>query len=135
MQKRELFKIHRALGHPKPNELARALKHAGVYRNFIRWAAKELRCPVCESRVRPAAKRPSALPRCMQFNQVVGVDLVEFNESGYDKILINAVSWGTGCQMATVIANKQSKTVRDGFARMWIKHYSWPELVITDQGT
>ena len=48
MQKRELFKIHRALGHPNPNDMARALKHAGVKRHLIRWAAKELRCPVCE---------------------------------------------------------------------------------------
>ena len=37
-------------------------------------------CPVCEARVKPATKRPGALPRCMKFNKVVGIDLVEFQE-------------------------------------------------------
>ena len=46
-QKRELFKMHRALDHPRPTELSRALKRAGVHRHLIRWAAKDLRCPVC----------------------------------------------------------------------------------------
>ena len=29
-QKKEIFKIHRGLGHPLPNEFGRALKHAGM---------------------------------------------------------------------------------------------------------
>ena len=54
----------------------------------------------------------------MQFSQVVGIDLVLFNESGYDKILITALCWGTSYQMAKFIANGQSKTVTDGLAKM-----------------
>ena len=73
-QKRELLKIHRGLGHPQPNELGRALRNAGVKRHLIRWATHELRCPVCESRVKPLARRPATLPRTLKFNQVVGVD-------------------------------------------------------------
>ena len=76
-QKRELLEIHRGLGHPQPNELGRALRNAGVRRNLIRWATQEMRCPVCESRVKPLARRPAALPRTLKFNQVVGIDLVE----------------------------------------------------------
>ena len=61
-QKRELLKIHRNRGHPSPRDLGRALKHAGAKRHLIRWAMKELRCPVCESRVRPDTRRPGVLP-------------------------------------------------------------------------
>ena len=89
---------------------------------------------MCESRVKPAAGRPGALPRCLRFNQVVGVDLVEFPDGGFDKILINAICWGTGYQMACTIPNKQSATVRNAFSTLWIKHYGWPELMVTDQG-
>ena len=133
-QKREILKIHRGLGHPPPNDLGRALRHAGMKRHLVRWAVKELRCPVCEARVKPAAKRPGALPRCLKFNQVVGIDLVEFQDVGLDKILANMVCWGTGYQMACLIPDKTSLTTRNAFASSWIKHYGWPELVVTDQG-
>ena len=128
------MKIHRNLGHPTPNELGRALRHANAKRNIVRWAVKDLRCPVCESRTRPAAKRPGALPRCLKFNETVGVDLVEFDDCGFKKILLNVVCWGTGYQMACSFPNKTSRAVRDGFAECWLKHYSWPELLVTDQG-
>ena len=133
-QKRELFKIHRGVGHPPPNDFGRALRNAGVHRHLIRWAVKELRCPVCEGRVRPAAKRPGALPRCLKFNQVIGADLFEFPDSGFDKIVLNVICWGTGYQQACVLTDKRSETVRNAIASLWIKHYGWPHLMVTDQG-
>ena len=133
-QKRELLKIHRGLGHPQPNELGRALRNAGVKRNLIRWAVRDMRCPVCESRVKPLARKPSSLPRTLKFNQVVGVDLVEFKEMGLELIMINIVCWGTGFQMMAIIPDKRSATVRDAFSKEWVRHYGCPELVVTDQG-
>lgn len=112
-QKRELLKIHRGLGHPQPSELGRALRNVGVKRNLIRWATQEMRCPVCEARVKPLARRPATLPRTLQFNQVVGVDLVELKELGLDIVLCNCVCWGTGYQMMSIQHNKQSQTTRD----------------------
>eukprot|EP00973_Karenia_brevis_P029645 4089797-Karenia_brevis.AAC.1 len=37
-QKRELLKTNRNLGHPRPRELARALRNAGAKRHIVRWA-------------------------------------------------------------------------------------------------
>ena len=122
-QKREILKIHRNLGHPTPNELGRALRHANAKRNIVRWAVKELRCPTCEARVRPSAKRPAALPRCLKFNEVIGADLVHFDDFGFKKILLNVVCWGTGYQMACTVPDMTSKSVRDALAMLWIKHY------------
>ena len=93
-----------------------------------------MRCPVCESTVKPIAKRPSALPRSLAFNQVIGVDLVELDDLGIQMTLLNVVCWGTGYQMMSVIPDKRSATVRDAFSKDWIRHYGWPELVVTDQG-
>eukprot|EP00973_Karenia_brevis_P025612 3533409-Karenia_brevis.AAC.1 len=64
-QKRELLKLHRNLGHPQPRELARAVCNAGAKFHIVRWALRELRCPICESRVKPLTRRPGALPRSM----------------------------------------------------------------------
>ena len=52
-----------------------------------------------------------------------------------DRVFINVVCWGTGYQMAQWITNKQSLTVRDAFVEWCVKHYGWPALVVTDQGT
>ena len=93
-----------------------------------------MRCPTCEARTQPAARRPGALPRCLRFNQTVGADLVEFSEGPFEMILLNVICWGTGYQMACELTDKTSVSTRNGFAKMWIKHYGWPELVVTDQG-
>ena len=133
-QQQELLKLHRNLGHPPPNEFGRALRHAGAHRNVIRWAVRDMVCPACEGRAKPSAKRPGALPRCLRFNQVIGADLVEFNDGQHRRILLNVVCWGTGYQMAQIVSDKTSCSTRDAFAECWVKHYGWPELVVTDQG-
>ena len=59
---RELFKLHRNLGHPQPAELARGLRYAGARKEAIRFVLKKLRCPTCESRPQPLPPRPGMLP-------------------------------------------------------------------------
>ena len=59
---------------------------------------------------------------------------MEFDEFGIDFTAINIVCWGTGYQIMAVIPDKTAISARDAFAREWIKHYSWPELLVTDQG-
>ena len=76
-EKRELFRQHRNLGHPQPTELARALRHAGARQEAIRFVLEELRCPTCEARLLPLPPRPGMLPRCLRFNQCIGVDLID----------------------------------------------------------
>ena len=56
----------------------------------------------------------------MQFNKVVGVDLVEFQDIGVNKILANMICWGTGYQMACVVPDKTSASVKAAFAETWI---------------
>ena len=47
---RHLLRLHRNLGHPSPREFARALSHAGVKPELVRWARHHLRCSVCHER-------------------------------------------------------------------------------------
>ena len=83
---------------------------------------------------RPGAKRPAALPRCMRFNQVVGCDLIEFDALGFKKDILNVCCWGTGYQMACTVPDETSKSAKEGFSIVWVKHYGWPELLVSDQG-
>ena len=83
--RRHLLRLHRNLGHPGNKEFGRALRHAGVRRELVRWATRSLRCPLCDERKRPLVPRPGMLPRTMRFNQVIGADLLEAKYS--DKTL------------------------------------------------
>ena len=99
-EKRELFRQHRNLGHPQPTELARALRHAGARREATRFVLKELRCPTCEARPLPLPHRPGMLPRCLRFNQCIGVDLVDLGvRDGTSAKALNVVCCGTGLQI------------------------------------
>ncbi len=70
----------------------------------------------------------------MNFNQVVGYDLLEFSEFGFDKTFLNIICWGTGYQMCCAVPDKTSASVTKAFASVWTKHYGMPEFLITDQG-
>ena len=100
-EKRELFRQHRNLGHPQPTtELARALRHAGARREAFRFVLKESRCPTCEARPLPLPPRPGMLPRCLRFNQCIGVDLYDLEvRDGTSAKALNVVCLGTGLQL------------------------------------
>ena len=117
-----------------PGELAPARKNAGAKGHLISWALKELRCPICESRVRPNTRRPGVLPRSMKFDQTVGCDLFEIDEFGFQAVFLNVIRWGTGYQQACRVPDKTPATVAKAFAELWHKHYSVPEFLIMDQG-
>ena len=99
-EKRELLRQHRILGHPQPTKLARALRHAGARREGVWYVLKELRCSTCETRPLPLPRRPGMLPRCLRFNQCIGVDLVDLEvREGTSAIALNVVCWSTGLQI------------------------------------
>ena len=134
-EKRELFRQHRNLGHPQPTELARALRHAGAKRESIRFVLKGLRCPTCEARLLPLPPRPGMLPRCLRFNQCIGVDLVDLEvRDGTSAKALNVVCWSTGLQIVQLLRTSYTAgTVMKEFKVAWVKQYGWPEIIVHDQ--
>ena len=103
---------------------------------LIRFVLKELRCPTCEARPLPLPPRPGMLPRCLRFNQCIGVDLVDLEvRDGTFAKAFNVVCWGTGLQIVQHLwTNYTAKTVMKEFKIAWVKHYGWPEIIVHDQG-
>ena len=131
-EKRELFRQHRNLGHPQPTELARALRHAGARREATRLVVKELRCPTCEARPLPLPHLPGMLPRCLRFNQCIGVDLVGLEvRDGTSAEALNVDCWGTGLQ---IVQSGQAKTVMTELKIARVKHYGWLEIIVHEHG-
>ena len=79
----------------------------------------------CEARPPPLPPRPGMLPRCLRFNQCIGVDLVDLEvRDGTSAKALNVVSWGTGLQnFQPLWTSYTAKTVMKEFKTSWVKHY------------
>ena len=133
--RREIFKIHRNLGHPSLQVFVRALKHAGTKPEILKWVKNHFKCDICERKQMPSSHRPSKLQKAMNFNEVVGIDLLQVNVPNIGEYLVlNCLCWGTNLQIAEVIPDKQANTVAEAFTRAWIAHYGPPALIVCDQG-
>ena len=74
------------------------------------------------------------MPRSVRFNPVVGADLFESNDFGFDAIFLNIICWGIGYPIACSVQDKTSASIAKAFADVSQKHYGMPDLLTTDQG-
>ena len=93
--RREVFRLHRNLGHPDLWTFLRALRHAQAKTEVIAWVRSEFKCPICEARQRPSLPRPGHLVRNLEFNNVVGVDVIFFDWKNASLGLPNVSIWNT----------------------------------------
>ena len=128
--RRELYRVHRNLGHPHLARFLRALKHAGAKTEVLEWTKSSFKCPICEQNQKKSSYRPAHLQRSLNFNEVVGLDLINTQ----DMWLLNVLCWGTNFQFVEILEDKKSETVYQTFVKAWIAHYGPPALVVVDQG-
>ena len=128
--RRELYRIHRNLGHPDDQTFCRALRHSGVKMEIIKWVKRRFECPICQRRKRPGTRRPAHLSRQLEFNSVVGIDLVFVQRY----VIVNCLCWGTGYQQAMIVDNKESRNVVRAVLGGWHKFFGPPAMVVVDQG-
>ena len=128
--RREVYRLHRNLGHPEKKTFLRAMKHAGVRVEVLKYIRDEFECPICSRRQRPSSHRPGHLSREMGFNEVIGIDLMFFRKL----ILLNCLCWGTGYQWVEPLPDKKAETVTAALMTSWIGHYGTPKIIVADQG-
>ncbi|CAE7633607.1 unnamed protein product [Symbiodinium necroappetens] len=129
--RRELYRVHRNLGHPDQPTFLRALRHAGAKPEVLEFAKRGFKCPICERRQRPSTQRPAHLQHRMPFNEVVGVDLIFVRR----RPLLNCLCWGTSLQWVETLSNKTAGEVCRAFMASWVARYGAPRLVVADRGT
>ena len=128
--RREVYRIHRNLGHPNLQTFLRALRHSGIKRSILRWVKREFLCPICEARKQPQSHRPAHLSRRLDFNEVVGVDLFYVKKHA----MLNVLCWGTSLQWVEALSDKSAETVTRAFMKSWCGHYGAPRMLVADQG-
>ena len=132
--RREIFKIHRNLNHPARDTFIRALRNAEVKPEVLEWTKEFFKCPVCDAHPRPSPARPAHLMKALEFNAVVGIDLLYMKIFDKEETFLNILDHGTGFMMVARCADAQSRAVQEKFWDQWIKHYGNPLMILCDKG-
>ena len=135
-EQRMVAKLHRNVGHPQRAEFIRFMRAARVRPEVVRWASKEFKCDVCESKSNPKPARPAAIPRSYQPNKVIGVDITFIPQVGGGGVIpiLNILDWGTNYQMMEKLESKHPQEVWEVLRNVWFRIFGAPEVIVTDQG-
>ena len=132
--KNAIYKLHKNLGHPSTAELVRLLKHSKASEQAIQ-AAQELQCSVCANHVRPASALPANVPRCVDFNHQLGLDVKYMPGWKPNQSIpcVNLVDYGTSLHVCAPIFERETAELLKGVLRdSWISWAGAPEYLITD---
>ena len=134
--RRLIQKLHVNLGHPSNYELSKALRLARARNAVWRFVKDDFRCDICERNRKPKSARPALLPKTFEPCRTVGLDVVYFPALDVRQVrpVLNMLDWATGYQMLEPLENTQSSHIWEKFYGTWVRTFSVPEVVITDQG-
>ena len=131
----QLLQMHRNLGHPSNERLAKALQANGQRPEMVR-AAAELKCSVCAAHAAPKHQRPSHLKELLDFNYRVYLDGIKWtNRAGESFQLYHIVDAGTHFHVAFVAPAHTSKDVISLIHQHWINWAGSPQELKVDSGT
>ena len=129
-----VFKLHKNLGHPSCDDLIRMLKHAGASADAIS-AARNLSCSVCANHAQPSSALPANVPRVLEFNSQIGLDVKYLPSWKPGKTIqcVNIVDYASSLQVVVPIFQHETSEVVKGVLRdNWIAWAGVPEFLITD---
>lgn len=132
--RREVFRLHRNLGHPDNWTFVRALRHANARPKIVEWVKQEFRCPICEASRKPSIPRPGHLVRTLAFNEVIGTDVFYFDWKDHKYPMLNTICWGSGLQVVERLGAVTSEETHQAILRSWLVPFGPPSLIIVDQG-
>ncbi|CAE7927275.1 unnamed protein product, partial [Symbiodinium sp. KB8] len=82
-------------------------------------AAKGMKCDVCHSTKHAQVSRPTTLPRLLDFNSCVGVDIFYAHDALDEKhAFLTIVDWATTYQAVIRLEREDGPTVQAGLARI-----------------
>ena len=133
MQKIQL--LHRRLGHPTNQTLARMLKLGGAANEVVEMA-QHYKCPVCVQVGAPGRylkQKPYA--RTTVFGRQLHCDLKyihDYNNKLF--VALSVVDAATSFHMAVLLKNRQAAHCARKLLRHWVSLYGAPQEVVLDQG-
>ena len=131
----QLLTIHKNLGHPSNERLARALQFNGQRPEMVK-AALELRCSICANSAGPKHQRPGRLKPLLDFNHRIYLDGIKWtNQQGQSFQLYHVVDAGTHFHTAFAAPSHTTKDVITLLNQPWLNWAGAPQEMKVDSGT
>ena len=121
-REKALTKIHRNLGHPSQDRMAALLKNGGMKNGFDVLTKVYNKCDGCHAKKRKLKAKPQVCcPLATDFNNVLCMDLFEYTScNGGTRTILHIIDYFTRYSTATVISDKTSESVVNGFFGMLV---------------
>ena len=134
-EQNQLILMHRNLGHPSNERLAKALQSTGHRPEMVN-AARELRCKVCAQHSTPKHQRPGHLKAMMDFNHKVYMDGISWtNHAGKSFHFYHFLDAGTNFHMAIIAPSRLTADAISIISQHWISWAGAPSNLIVDAAT
>ena len=116
--------MHENTNHKSQENSLHAYREANVLDDNVRKLIKKVceNCKVCQKFKKSQSKPKVALPKVTDFNQVVTLDLKQFD----GKNVLWAVDSFTRFIQGIVINNKKAETVIEALSSVWCLHFGYP---------
>ena len=134
-EQHQIMTMHKNLGHPSNDRLAKALQVAG-FRSDIVQAALELRCPICAACSPPKHQRPGSLKPLLDFNNKIYIDGVKWqNSSGQSFHFYHILDAGSNFHVAMGSPSRETKDLIHLIQQHWISWAGPPDEMQVDSAT
>ena len=120
-------KLHRQLGHPGNDRLAKALKDANFDETIIK-CGRQFRCDICESF---APKKPASLPQTTHFNDMLEMDVFHIKWHGQKDKILAVLDLHTRYEMNEVVDSENFDEETAALER-WMLWAGVPRRIKTD---
>lgn len=129
------MKIHKNLGHPSNDRLARTLQASQQRPELVR-AAMELPCAACAANRPPSHQRPGRLKPLLDFNHRIYVDGIQWhNHQNQGFHLYHALDAGTNFHVAFIAPAQSTQDIIGLLRQHWFCWAGIPAEMTMDSGT
>lgn len=130
--KSALSQMHQNLGHPSREDFVRCLRLGGADEQAV-LGARHLQCSTCARLVKPKLARPARVQHTGDFNDDVGMDIVDIHDcDGVKYKALSIVELNTTFQVVRVIQDRSPETIQKAFNDSWVSWAGAPLRVVLD---
>ena len=134
-EQQTILRMHKNLGHPSNDRLAKALQINGARAEVVQ-AALEIRCAICAANAPPKHARPATLKPLLDFNHKVYVDGITWsNSQGKQFHMYHMLDAGSNFHVAIASPSQTSESLVDLLNQHWISWAGPPNELVVDSGT
>ena len=127
-----LKRLHQNLGHPSQPDFVRHLRLAGASPAILK-AAKTLQCQTCTRTKATAIAKPAAVGNFLQFNQVIGADLIYVHDTnGVKHELLSLVDFSSSYHVVIPVPRKNATVLEAALCDHWINVFGTPGTIAVD---